>query len=323
MYRKLFNRAVLGEVGSLTLTNYGLHFAIGIVLFLQLFLAVEARLGVELTATYAVQVTVAYSLAFAVGAKLLRVLYNLGQLRRNPRELLRRSGNSFYGGVAGFAAASYLMARISGVSFWTQLDVSFLCLPAFQVFIRLGCASYGCCFGHPNNGPTAITYFDIHAPAFLRHGSTPLHPSQFYSILKNLGIFTISFALFSKTLIKGMPVALWLMLYPTLRFFVDFTRDPAKKPYYGGLRSSQWISIGLFATGVAILLGLPLERYPTAMSTWSALWGSLRYFPIILLGFAVNLLAFGVSFVISDRKHAGIEFPAGPKIVPASARASE
>jgi phosphatidylglycerol---prolipoprotein diacylglyceryl transferase len=314
MYRKLFNRAVLGELWALTFTNYGLHFAIGIVLYLQLFLAVEARLGVELTASYAAAVTATYSLAFAVGAKLLRVLYNLGQLRRNPRELLRRSGNSFYGGVAGFAVASYLMARISGVSFWTQLDVSLLCLPVFQVFIRLGCASYGCCFGHPNSGPAAITYFDLHAPAFQRHGSTPLHPSQFYSILKNLAVFAISFALFSKSLTRGLPVALWLMLYPTLRFFVDFTRDPAKKPYYGGLRSSQWISIGLFGAGLVVLLSLPMEQYPASMSTFDALGRSLRFFPITLLAFGVNLLAFGVSFVISDRKRAAIAVPADREV---------
>lgn len=305
MYRKLFNRVVLGEVGPYTFTNYGLSFAFGIVLFLQLFFIVEARLGIEITTRYAVLVTLAYSVAFALGAKLLRVLYHLRQLVQNPRELLRRSGNSFYGGVGGFVAASALTASLSGVPFWTQLDITFLCLPIFQVFIRVGCASYGCCFGHPSNGPAAIVYRDEHAPAFQRHGSTPLHPSQFYSILKDVVVFAIVNSLFHTFMVKGLPVALWLMLYPALRFFVDFTRDPAKKPYYGGLRSSQWISAALFAAGIAILLGLPLDPYPASTSGLAALAVGPRFLHVSLIAFVLHLVAFGVSFVIHDRKLAG------------------
>jgi prolipoprotein diacylglyceryltransferase len=304
MYQKLFNRVVLGEVGPFTLTNYGLNIAIGIVLFLQLFFAIEARIGVEISSEYAVVVMLTYSIAFALGAKLLRILYNLKQLRQNPRELLRRSGNSFYGGVGGFVAASYLTSTFSGVPFWTQLDVTFLCLPMFQIFIRLGCASYGCCFGHPNSGPAAIVYHDVHAPAFQRHGSTPLHPSQFYSIVKDVIVLTVVNSLFHKFMAKGLPVALWLMLYPSLRFFVDFTRDPAKKPYYGGLRSSQWISIGLFVTGTAVLLGLPLDRYTASTSVVDALRISARLLHVSLVAFVLHLASFGISFVIQDRKQA-------------------
>jgi phosphatidylglycerol---prolipoprotein diacylglyceryl transferase len=306
MYRKLFNRVVLGELGPFTFTNYGLNFAFGIVLFLQLFFLVEAHLGVAITSRYAMLVTLSYSVSFALGAKLLRILYNLGQLRRNPRELLRRSGNSFYGGVAGFIAASYLTSTCSGVPFWTQLDITFLCLPMFQIFIRLGCASYGCCFGHPTNGPAAIVYRDAHAPAFLRHGATPLHPSQFYSIIKDVVVLVIVNSLFHVFMTKGLPVALWLMLYPSLRFFVDFTRDPAKKPYYGGLRSSQWISLGLFVVGIAVLLKLPLATYTASRSIALALPVGAWLLPISFLAFALNLVVFGISFVIADRKRAGV-----------------
>jgi phosphatidylglycerol---prolipoprotein diacylglyceryl transferase len=310
MYRRLFNRVILGDLGPFTFTNYGLNFAIGIVLFLQLFFIVEHRLGIAITASYVLLVTVIYTLSFAMGAKLLRIIYNIRQLRRDPRELLRRSGNSFYGGVAGFVAASYWTSNLSGVPFWTQLDMTFLCLPIFQVFIRLGCASYGCCFGHPTSGPAAIVYRDVHAPAFHRHGSTPLHPSQFYSILKNLVVLIIINALFHTFTVRGLPVALWLMLYPTLRFFVDFTRDPAKKPYYGGLRSSQWISIGLFVAGVALLLWLPLDRYPaSASSVVETVQVVARLFYLSFIAFVLGLCIFGISFVVHDRTHAAAAPP--------------
>lgn len=305
MYQKLFNRVVLGEVGPFTLINYGLSLAIGIVLYLQMFLAMQARLGMEITPGYAALVAVTYSVAFALGSKLLRILYNLRQLRDNPRELLRRNGNSFYGGVGGFVAAAALTAHLHGVPFGTQLDLTFLCLPMFQIFIRLGCATYGCCFGHPTTGPAAVIYHDVHAPAFLRHGQTPLHPSQLYSILKNLVVLTVVTALFHKFMLKGLPVALWVMLYPALRFFIDFTRDPAKKPYYAGFRSSQWISMGLLVSGVVLLLRLPAEFYAPARSLASSFAAAARVLPVCLLAFVVNFLAFGISFVIHDRKRAG------------------
>lgn len=302
MLRWLYNRVVLAEVGPLVLTNYGLSLALGVVAFLWLHLALQAHLGMGLSTSYAALCTLSYSVGFALGAKLLRILYNLRQLRADPRELLRRNGNSFYGGVGGLVAASYLLAGVAPAQL--LLDVTFLCLPVFQAFIRTGCATYGCCFGHPTSGPAAIVYRDPDAPAYQRHGDTPLHPSQAYSIVKNLVVVTISLPLFLRFPVPGLPLALWLLLYPALRFFVDFTRDPAKKPYYAGLRSSQWISLSLVALGAWLLLHLPPAQYLPAAALGPALLTSGAHLPIYLLAFVLSFAAFGLSFSLAHRRRA-------------------
>lgn len=300
MLRWLYNRVVLAEVGPLVFTYYGLSLALGVVAFLWLHLALQAHLGVELSTSYAALCTLSYSVGFALGAKLLRILYNLRQLRADPRELLRRNGNSFYGGVGGLVAASYLVAGAASTQL--LLDVTFLCLPVFQAFIRAGCATYGCCFGHPTGGPAAITYHDADAPAHQRHGQTPLHATQAYSIVKNVVVVAISLPLFLRFPVPGLPLALWLLCYPALRFFVDFTRDPAKKPYYAGLRSSQWISLALVASGAWLLLHLPEAQYVPAVSLGAALLTSGTRLPIYLLAFVISFFAFGLSFAIAHRR---------------------
>ncbi len=302
MLRWLYNRVVLAEVGPLVFTYYGLSLALGVVAFLWLHLALQAHLGVELSTVHVARCTLAYSLGFALGAKLLRILYNLRQLRADPRELLRRNGNSFYGGVGGLVAASYLLASAGAPAAQLLLDVTFLCLPVFQAFIRAGCATYGCCFGHPTSGPAAITYHDADAPAHQRHGQTPLHATQAYSIVKNVVVVAISLPLFLRFPVPGLPLALWLLCYPALRFFVDFTRDPAKKPYYAGLRSSQWISLALVASGAGLLLNLPEARYHAPLPLAEALLASGARLPIYLLAFVISFFAFGLSFSLAHRR---------------------
>lgn len=307
MLRWLYNRVVLAEIGPLVLTHYGLSLALGAVAFLWLHLALQAHLGVELSTSYAARCTLSYSVGFALGAKLLRILYNLRQLRADPRELLRRNGNSFYGGVGGLVAASYLVAGAASTQL--LLDATFLCLPVFQAFIRAGCATYGCCFGHPTSGPAAIVYHDPDAPAHQRHGQTPLHPTQAYSIVKNAVVVAISLPLFLRFPVPGLPLALWLLCYPALRFFVDFTRDPAKKPYYAGLRSSQWISLALVALGAGLLLHLPQAQYLPAASLGAALLTSGTRLPIYLLAFVISFFAFGLSFAIAHRRRSALAPP--------------
>jgi phosphatidylglycerol:prolipoprotein diacylglycerol transferase len=56
-------------------------------------------------------------------------------------------------------------------------------------------------------------------------------------------------------------IGLYLVLYSVARFAIEFFRDPDQaNPFNGPLTGSQWISVGLFALGAAILAKKPRPK---------------------------------------------------------------
>jgi len=80
--------------------------------------------------------------------------------------------------------------------------------------------------------------------------SIPLHPSQIYSALNAFVLFLLTSIYFSHRLRDGSVVAVGWILYPITRFMLEFVRGDEMGQFNTSLTISQWISLGLLASGI-------------------------------------------------------------------------
>jgi phosphatidylglycerol:prolipoprotein diacylglycerol transferase len=120
-----------------------------------------------------------------------------------------------------------------------------------QAIGRLGCFAAGCCWGRECDLPWGVRFrSDFAAPVPL---DKTLHPVQLYESAANLVIFAVLYRMCSKEHRPGQIIGWYLVLYSTARFIVEFFRVH-EQSLVGPFSLTQWISLGLLALGIGILL---------------------------------------------------------------------
>jgi phosphatidylglycerol:prolipoprotein diacylglycerol transferase len=183
----------------------------------------------------------------------------------NPLDMfaLWQGGATFYGGFILAMAASYWWVQKNNLSFLQIADIMAPSLGLGLIFTRVGCLLSGCCYGKPTDMPWGLV-FPPDCPAGAAAAATARdmgvdhvahHPTQVYSSIKGLAIFVTLMALQPKLQKRGSTFGLFLMLYGTGRFTIDFFRyyEPNARVLMG-LSFNQIISIGLFIIGLVFLL---------------------------------------------------------------------
>jgi phosphatidylglycerol:prolipoprotein diacylglycerol transferase len=198
------------------------------------------------------------ALAGVAGAKLLMVAVDFDTYRNNPWELFSfstlQAAGVFYGGLLGGLAAGAIYIWKRQLPPWRTLDVFAPAVALGHAIGRLGCLSAGCCWGVACDRPWAITFTHPDAARFGTPLGVPLHPTQAYEALGEFLICGVLLALWQRPHRDGQLIGLYLAMYAVLRFVVEFFRAHLEpNPLGGPLSDDQWISIGLFAAGVAIV----------------------------------------------------------------------
>ncbi|MBR4085771.1 MAG: prolipoprotein diacylglyceryl transferase [Lachnospiraceae bacterium] len=146
-----------------------------------------------------------------------------------------QSGFVFYGGLLGM---------LIGISFWVKrsqkynLDTIYNmmapAIPLFHAFGRMGCFMTGCCYGKELKTPIAVG----NAIKLVRF------PTQLLEVVFECIMFVI-LLIFER---KGNQKLLWIYLlcYSLFRFVIEFFRGDEIRGIFGGLSTSQWISIIIF-----------------------------------------------------------------------------
>jgi phosphatidylglycerol:prolipoprotein diacylglycerol transferase len=94
----------------------------------------------------------------------------------------------------------------------------------------------------------------------------PLHPTQLYESFAEFFIFGVLYWRIRKPHSAGAIISLYLMLYSTARFVVEFFRYHEQGNLFGGpLDTGQWISLSLFLLGAAYFV-FRLDRYRPSTS---------------------------------------------------------
>jgi phosphatidylglycerol:prolipoprotein diacylglycerol transferase len=243
---------VLFHIGPLTIYNYGLMIAIGIIVGLLLARRQAIREGID--PERIVDITFYLLVAALIGSRLLFVLMNLGEYVEDPIRILKiwEGGLVFYGGLVPAVAVGIWYIKRLGLPLWQVADIFAPSVAIGHAFGRIGCFFAGCCYGRPSTLPWAVTFTD---PRSLAPQGVPLHPTQLYSSLGLFVLFTFLVLLRKRKAFDGELFWSYTLWYAVGRFFVEFLRgDPRGSVLGGALSSAQAISIPVAGIAVAMLL---------------------------------------------------------------------
>jgi phosphatidylglycerol:prolipoprotein diacylglycerol transferase len=195
-----------------------------------------------------------------IGARLGYVIfYNLPFYISHPLLLFAvwEGGMSFHGGLIGAAFSGFIYLRRHGLDFWEFADLIVVTAPVGLGLGRLGNFINAELYGRVTTLPWGMI--------FPSGGDLPRHPSQLYELLlEGVLLFAILWWIKDFPLKKGTLFCLFLFLYSTLRFLVEFSREP--DPQLGFILSfltmGQILSI-LMALGGLVLLCIRPENKKT------------------------------------------------------------
>ncbi len=184
-----------------------------------------------------------------LGSRLFYVIiYNPGYFLSNPLEAFAiwHGGLSFHGGVIGAVIASLIFCKKKKLSFLELADITVIPLSIGLSLGRIANFLNGELYGRITSVPWAVKFRD--AEGFR-------HPSQIYESLKNLLIFSVLWLIRNKNLPKGYLFSIFILMYSSLRFFIEFVRAP--DPQLGfiifGLTMGQILCVIMFISGLILL----------------------------------------------------------------------
>jgi len=225
---------VIFEIGSFKLQYYGLMYivAFAITFFLVLY-RVKREDRFKITTDQIKDLTTYIILGLVIGARLGYVLfYNLSYYLKHPLEIILPfsfangvtftgiSGMSYHGGLIGVILVSWLYTRKAKLDWWRGVDLYIPAIPLGYTFGRLGNFINGELFGRVTTSSIGM-YFPMAAKGELRH------PSQLYeAFFEGIFLFAVLWGIRKVKIPKGAMLALYLIGYGTVRFFIEYFREP-------------------------------------------------------------------------------------------------
>ena len=241
------------SIGSFYIPTYGVLVALGFLAGLWITVRLGRRAG--LPAERITNLAVYCAMAGIVGAKLFMFLFDLGDYVRNPGQIFTmetlQAAGVFHGGfIVAFLVAVLYMRKQQLPAFQT-MDAFAPGVALGQAIGRLGCFAAGCCWGKECDLPWGVRFRSNEAsPVPL---DKTLHPVQLYESAADLIIFVILYRQFGRTHRPGQVIGLYLVLYSTARFIIEFFRVH-EQSLVGPFSLTQWIALVLLLVGAGILL---------------------------------------------------------------------
>ena len=195
-----------------------------------------------------------------IGARSAYVLANLNYFIQDPALIIRvdQGGLIYYGGFIGAALAAVIYARVKRTPFRPFADFVITALPLGQAIGRIGCTLNGCCYGTPSTVPWCVVVNGVER-----------HPTPLYESILCLGIYGILLWYYRQRPRSGRVFALYLILYPLVRFLLEFLRGDERLQWIG-MHVAQEISLILLVVGILTWFLLPTQQARGASSATSA-----------------------------------------------------
>jgi len=151
-------------------------------------------------------------------------------------------GLSFIGGLIGALIAVFAYVKLKKLDFWKTADIFAPALALGHAIGRIGCYLTGLHIGKLTTVPWAVMV-----------NNELRHQTALYDIIAESANFLILWKLRTKKAFDGFLFLLYLMMYSTERFVIDFFRAD---PLYYGLTATQWSLIFVF-----LIAGFLFIRY--------------------------------------------------------------
>jgi phosphatidylglycerol---prolipoprotein diacylglyceryl transferase len=243
---------ILFHLGSFPVHSYGVMIALAFLL--GLWTATLRARREKISAEAIGDVTLWIMIGAILGARVVYVTtYWKDEFAGQPLSeifAIWHGGLVFYGGLIGAIIAGAIYLRWKKLPLWKIADVLAPSIALGSVFGRTGCLLNGCCYGRASDLPWAIS-FPAGNP--LNPPTYPVHPTEIYDALLNLGLYFFLAWLFRRKKFDGQIFATYLLCYAVTRSFVEYFRgDYTDLHYHFGLTPAQWISVPIFVTGLAL-----------------------------------------------------------------------
>ena len=236
-------------VFGLTIPMYGVMSATG--MLAAFILLAMTRKYTRFSEDHVLSVIIWAVISGFLGAKILYWLVEWKQVVADPSFLLHtlREGFVFYGSLIGGLIGVGIFAARKKLPFFAFTDYTIPGLVLGQAFGRVGCHFAGCCYGMECETPISVVFpAGGAAPAGIPLLPTQLMEASFLALLTILLV-----VLLKKKKPFGTVSGWYMVLYGAWRFTIEFFRSD-ERGFVGMLSTSQFISIFVFAGGVALLV---------------------------------------------------------------------
>ena len=229
--------------------------------------------------------------AAMIGSRILFIIVNWDEYAHDLAGIFQfwKGGLVFYGGFIGAVLFSLWYMRRHDMAFLPYADAMGPTVAIGQALGRVGCFSAGCCWGDACDThyafaahfpPESLAYQSQAAAQVIPPGAPStiaIHPTQLYEALGCAFIFLFLTYWRSRKRFHGELLALYLMLYAPLRAVVETFRGDEERGrvfnFLGGwarhawwnLSTSELISIGIFAAGLAIYVTRGRRAYAATL----------------------------------------------------------
>ena len=178
------------------------------------------------------------------------------------------SGRAAYGGLLAGIGAAWLYLRITRQPIAQFFDHAAVGAGLTFALVRTGCFLAGCDYGLPTAGawgmrfpPGSLAALDHARRGFIPPGapSLPVHPTQLYEAALGLLAAAGAAVLIVRGRRDGRAFALFLGIYATGRFAIEFLRGDQERGGALGLSTAQWVSVAI-VLALAWRARRPLQR---------------------------------------------------------------
>ena len=243
------------KLGPFEIRYYGIIYALSFILayFFISYLAKERKLN--LTKDDILDFLFYLIIGTVIGARLFEIIiYNPYYYLQNPLQTIAiwRGGLSFHGGLVGAVTAAMIYCKKKKIQFYDLADITVIPL-AFGLFLgRIANFLNGELVGRITELPWCVKFKNYEGCR---------HPSQIYESFKNLFIFSALWTIKNRKLKKGILFWSFILMYSTLRFFIEFVRAPDEQlGFILGLTMGQYLSIIMFIVGLSFFVKINKQK---------------------------------------------------------------
>ena len=251
-----FNNPSLIEIGPLKIQYYAVTWLLSAVLIFLFLRRNKIIKEIGLSNDEVNDMVFLYGLFFGamIGGRIGYMLfYGTDQLINDPFSIfyIWQGGLSFHGGLLGVVISLIVFCKRKGIEFLRLMDSVALAMPIGLGLVRIGNFLNGELFGKATNGDWGFI-FPTDPFGLLRH------PSQLYeSFGEGLVLFLILLLISQRSSVKGMVCSSFLIFYGSIRFIIEFFRQPDSHMGYiafDSISMGQLLCIPMIFIGFLILL---------------------------------------------------------------------
>lgn len=192
-----------------------------------------------------IKMLVVVMLSAILGGKFFSIISLFFQGKGSLWECVLISGNVFYGCLFGGIVALLICSKKYRLDALEIFDICASLLPLGQAIGRIGCFFNGCCYGKQYDGFLSVMY-----PIQGKYISVV--PTWFYESFFCFVLFILLQFLIGRVY-TGVITSLYLSLYSTFRFIIEYYRGDNLRGDILCFSTSQFIGIIIFPVALLIL----------------------------------------------------------------------